>query len=207
MNYRTVAEPFAFEPERIKGSRFLAALAPIASAAEGEAFVQARRALHPNASHTCFAWRVGAEGTEHRSSDDGEPAGSAGRPILAQIEGHELTFVAVTVARWFGGTKLGVGGLVRAYGGTAGMAMDRAPIIEREITQSLELRFPYDCTAVVQACLHAANLEPVDADYGSEVYFKLEVPLAAEAALRFELNERTSGRVQLSASSAKPGPP
>lgn len=197
MHFLTVASPFEYEPERIKNSRFLAVLAPVSSAAEAEAFLEAQRALHSGANHTCYAWRLGLDGDQHRSSDDGEPSGSAGRPILAQIEGHELTNIVAAVTRWFGGTKLGVGGLMRAYGGAAGQAMDRAPIVEREITTDLELRFPYDCTAVVQACLHAAELEPIDSDYGSEVRLVLRVPVAQAGALRAELTERTAGRIQL----------
>lgn len=197
MKYVTLAEPFEYEPERIKGSRFLAALAPAADAAAAEAFVKARRELYPGATHTCWAWRLGMHGSEQRSSDDGEPAGSAGRPILNQIEGHGVTHVVAAVTRWFGGTKLGVGGLVRAYGGTAGMALDRAPLLEHEVTEPLVLSFPYDCTSAVQACLHAQSLEPTESDYGAEVRLVLQVPVAVIETLRLELVERTAGRVRI----------
>ena len=105
----------------IRKSRFLAHAAPVASAAQALAFL--REVGTPSASHNCWAYRVGAD---YRSSDDGEPGGSAGRPILQAIDSQGMDRVMVVVTRWFGGIKLGVGGLVRAYGGTAAECLRRA---------------------------------------------------------------------------------
>ena len=109
----TLAAPASHALE-IKHSRFLAQACPINSAAEALAFFDA--VSTPDATHNCWAYRYG---NEYRSSDDGEPAGTAGRPILAAIDGQGYDRVAVVVTRWYGGIKLGAGGLVRAYGGTA----------------------------------------------------------------------------------------
>lgn len=198
--FLTVAAEIRHEIDPIKGSRFLTTAAQVASAEEAEAFVERIRTEFANASHNCWAWRVGAEGKLFRSSDDGEPSGSAGRPILAQIEGHELTNTAVVVTRWFGGTKLGVGGLVRAYGGAAGKTLDRAEIATVVIKRRLVVVHPYDCSGTVEGLLSAHGLAPVQADYGADVELVLEVPEKSADAFVAELTERTAGRASATTS-------
>ncbi len=105
---------------QIRKSRFVAHAAPVASAAQALDFL--REVVTPSASHHCWAYRIG---TDYRSNDDGEPGGSAGRPILLAIDGQGMDRVMVVVTRWFGGIKLGVGGLMRAYGGTAAECLRR----------------------------------------------------------------------------------
>ena len=120
--------------DEIRKSRFLAQAAPAADVETATAFIA--RASDPTASHNCWAYRIGQA---YRFNDDGEPGGSAGKPILQAIEGQDMDRVAVVVTRWFGGTKLGVGGLVRAYGGTAAECLRRA---EREpIVDIVRVRF------------------------------------------------------------------
>ena len=127
--YRTVATRVSHEIPKIKGSRFIATVAPAGSRAAAEAIVEALRDCHPGARHTCFAYRLGAAGDVFRYADDGEPSGTAGRPILRQIEGRGLTAMVVVVTRYFGGTKLGAGGLLRAYAAAAGAGPDQASAI------------------------------------------------------------------------------
>ncbi|MCA9000417.1 MAG: YigZ family protein, partial [Planctomycetes bacterium] len=103
-SFRTASRAFRYEPDKVKGSRFIADVAPALNGEEAEAFVRTIREEFPDASHHCYAWRCGVEGKDHRANDDGEPSGSAGKPILAQIEGHELTQIVVVVTRYFGGT-------------------------------------------------------------------------------------------------------
>ena len=117
----TLAGPATFELEA-KRSRFLARAAPVESPEAALAFLH--EVADPQATHNCWAYRIGAD---YRSSDDGEPGGSAGRPILAAIEGQGVDQVMVVVTRWYGGTNLGVGGLVRAYGGAAAECRRPAP--------------------------------------------------------------------------------
>jgi uncharacterized YigZ family protein len=107
--------------EEIRKSRFIALAAPIASAAEAQAFIEQHSDL--NASHNCWAWKLA---DQYRSSDDGEPGGTAGRPILAAIEAQDCDQVAVVVIRWYGGIQLGTGGLARAYGGSANKCLQGA---------------------------------------------------------------------------------
>lgn len=120
----TLAAPCRYE-EVIRRSRFIAHAAPVRSQAESLDFHQS--VADPQATHNCWAWRIDLL---YRFNDDGEPSSSAGRPILSAIEGRELDQVMIVVTRYFGGTKLGIGGLVRAYGGVAAKCLDRADITD-----------------------------------------------------------------------------
>jgi len=198
--YRSVAAELRHETERVKGSRFVATVAPAASEAAADAFVARVREELDEASHHGWAWRVGLAGESFRFSDDGEPSGSAGRPILAQIEGHGVTNVALVVTRWFGGTKLGVGGLMRAYGGAAGEALERAGVRTVAVTVRVELEFPYACTGAIDGLLAATGYAPKESDYGSSVRLVLDVPRRERAAFEAEVRERTAGRARVEVS-------
>ncbi len=192
--YHTLAAEFRHEIDPVKGSRFLTTVAPAPTVADAEAFIERVRAEFAGATHNCWAYVVGTDGDAFRSSDDGEPSGSAGRPILQQIEGHELAGVAVVVTRWFGGTKLGVGGLMRAYGGAAGQTLDRAQRKTVIITRRVEVEHPYDCTGPIESVLAAHGLEAAGAEYGESVRFTLDVPVRDYDAFVRELVDRTAGR-------------
>lgn len=195
MTKKNLNAPIEHWIEPIKGSRFVGLAAPVSDAAQALALVEHARAIWPDASHHCWAYRL-AQG-EGRSSDDGEPGGSAGRPILAQIDGHEVTDCCVVVARWFGGTKLGVGGLIRAYGGCAGKTLDQGELIVHVPTQTLTLRHSYAHTGAIQSALAGLELEPLAEDYGAEVTLTLEVPEAQLPALRQALADASSGQAIL----------
>jgi len=192
--YVTLASTFRFEPERVKGSRFLADLSPAETPDQAAAFVERIRAEFPDATHHCYAWRLGMDGMQTRANDDGEPGGSAGRPILAQIEGHGVTGVVAVVTRYFGGTKLGVGGLMRAYGGAAGQALDRAPLEERAITERWEVRFPYACSGAVEGVLHGLGLQLERGQYGSQVQGEVSVARSQAAEFARQIADRTAGK-------------
>lgn len=162
------------------------------------ALIEAVRAEWPDATHHCWAWRL-RDGERTRSSDAGEPGGSAGRPILAQIEGHELHDVVVVVSRWFGGTKLGVGGLVRAYGGTAGMALDRAEILEVADTAAIRVEHGYGDTGAIDAVLASEKLERSDAEWGERVGFTVRIPVEDLDRVLGALRDATGGRADLRA--------
>ncbi len=195
--YRTLAAEHAYEPPPIKNSRFLAFVAPAESEEEARAFIERVRSRHDDARHVCWAWRLGPDGKRTRSSDDGEPSGSAGRPILAQLEGHAVTAVVAAVVRYFGGIKLGVGGLMRAYGGATGQCLDRAPLREVVVTEPLVIEHPYDCSGAVQAVLAAEGLSPSSREYGDAVRLELSVPRPDLERLRRALIDRSGGRVIL----------
>jgi uncharacterized YigZ family protein len=195
--YEVPAEEIRFEIEVIKGSRFLATVAPVTSVEEAEAFVERIRTARAGATHNCWAWRVGPTGETFRSSDDGEPGGSAGRPMLRQIEGHGLTNTAVVVTRWYGGVKLGVGGLMRAYGGATGQALDRVARRTVVVTRRVALEYPYDCSGAVEGFLAAHRLAPLSSDYGASVRLVFELPEREVESLARELRDRTADRARM----------
>ncbi|MEL6715456.1 MAG: YigZ family protein [Planctomycetota bacterium] len=202
-SYSTLAAQVRYEPDKIKGSRFIACAAPVTSEEEASAFLDEVRAKFDDARHVCWAWRLLPPAGVTRSNDDGEPSGSAGRPILAQLEGHELFGLACGVVRYFGGVKLGVGGLMRAYGGAAGQALDRAEIARVDVRVAVACGHPYGDSNAVQALLARYGLEPRDAEYGTDVRFTCDVPAAEVDAFRSDLVEATAARAR---SSVEPEP-
>src|SRR5690606_18685157 len=126
-----------------RGRRFLAYVFPISSADDFKNRLQELKKENPKAVHHCFAYRIGLDGNNFRVSDDGEPSGSAGRPILGQIDSKQLTNVNIIVVRYFGGTLLGVPGLINAYRSAASMALQLVPTIQKPIEVEYELQFDY----------------------------------------------------------------
>jgi len=126
-----------------RGSKFLAHAFPIADVADFKKKLQELKEEHPKAVHHCFAYRLGTDGNNFRSSDDGEPSGTAGKPILGQIDSKGLTNIAVIVVRYFGGTLLGVPGLVHAYKTATSFALQTVPIIQKAIEENYRLQFDY----------------------------------------------------------------
>jgi len=126
----------------VQRSRFLAVVEPVPDLGAAEAVLAAARKRHHEARHHCSAWVLGPDGATHRGNDDGEPAGTAGAPILAALTGAELTDVVAVVTRWFGGTLLGTGGLTRAYGGVVADALRDAPRVRRRTVAVLEVTAP-----------------------------------------------------------------
>ncbi len=192
---RTLARALRHEPPKVKGSRFIASVAPVATAAAAKDFVEARREEFRDATHNCFAWRLGTGQGETRTNDDGEPSGTAGRPILRAIDGRRLTGAVVVVTRYFGGTKLGTGGLVRAYGGAAAAALELAEVVERPVVETLRLKFYYESSGAIRGVLAAFGLEPVRADYGAEVRMEVAVPVEEKERLREALRDAARGRI------------
>ena len=195
--YRTISQPLRHEPAKIKGSRFIASVLPVNSSEEAGILIAARREEFRDATHNCWAWRVGLDRDGQRYSDDGEPSGTAGRPILQEIDGRRLTDVLVVVTRYFGGTKLGTGGLVRAYGGAAGEALDLATVVEVPIVEVLRITYPYDVTGAVEGVLHAYGVRARKTEYGKVVCKHVAVPV--EETRRFEqaLADVTSGQADV----------
>jgi uncharacterized YigZ family protein len=126
-----------------RGSKFLAYSYPVDSVDTCKKIIAGLKKEHPKAVHFCVAYRIGVEGNIFRASDDGEPAGSAGRPILGQIDSKELTNIMVVVVRYFGGTLLGVPGLINAYKTATTLALQLAPIVQKPIELKYELNFDY----------------------------------------------------------------
>ena len=191
--YRTLARPERVEIAKVKGSRFIASGFPFQGETELAQAVTALREEFRDANHHCYAWR---DGDRFRYSDDGEPSGSAGKPILQQIEGHDLDRVAVVVTRIFGGTKLGVGGLVRAYGGAASELLDRATIVERIPYRVIRVVIPYPLTAALARVAATFGLEPVESGFGEHVEQTFHVTLDRTEAFVTAVGEETAGRAE-----------
>ena len=140
--YTTITET-SIEEFKDRGSRFIAFASPINTVEEFKKILQDLKKQHPKAVHHCFAYRLGIDGNNFRVSDDGEPSGTAGKPILNQIDSKELTNVAVIVVRYFGGTLLGVPGLINAYKTATILALQTTPTVKKPIEINYELQFDY----------------------------------------------------------------
>ncbi|HZX80990.1 MAG TPA: YigZ family protein [Lysobacter sp.] len=177
----------------VKHSRFIAQAAPVASPQVALAFLAEVR--EPDATHNCWAYRVGQD---YRSSDDGEPSGTAGRPILAAIDGQRVDGVVVVVTRWYGGIKLGAGGLVRAYGGCAAECLRLAEKIEHVPTATLCVRFAFADTGAVHGAIASTGAERIDERFdGDGVELLLRLPADRAPALKALLRDATRDRVRL----------
>ena len=193
----TLAGPVHVEPEPIKKSRFIGDGAPVISAAEAMAFVDQIRGTYSDAGHHCFAWRLRVGDRGFKTHDDGEPRGTAGPPILNHIDGAGLVGVVFVVTRYFGGIKLGKGGLIRAYGGTAGEAIRAAEIIEVRETTTVHVTTSYADQGTIEGVLKGFQLRPTEVVYGVDVCLSVAVPLEEEAALRVMMMEATGGRAEI----------
>jgi uncharacterized YigZ family protein len=157
-SYRTVQSPSQGNFKE-KGSKFLSFAYPVRSEAEVKLRVEALKKEYFDARHHCFAWILGAAKERFRAFDDGEPNHSAGDPILGQIKSKNLTNVLIVVVRYFGGVKLGVGGLINAYKSAAGEALDKATIIEEEVIKIYRLMYSYQTTAEVMRLVKEFDLK------------------------------------------------
>lgn len=171
---------------REKGSRFLALVRPADGAEAAREAVEELRRDHPDATHVCWAWRLGPEAAE-RSSDAGEPAGTAGMPMLRVLRGADLSDAVAVVARWFGGTKLGKGGLARAYAAAVREALAGLPVAEKVPVEELLLDLPYERLGAVKRLIRPPEVELRSEQYGAAVRLTLAVREGARAALEAEL--------------------
>lgn len=189
----TLASPVQHVQD-VKHSRFLAQATPIDDAQAALAFV--RKVADPEATHNCWAYR---HGSDYRSSDDGEPAGTAGRPILAAIDGQGFDRVAIVVTRWFGGIKLGAGGLVRAYGSTAAECLRLAPRLPLVPMSRLRLYCRFDDIGLVHALLPAHAAAKLDETFDADgMRMRIQLPVEQEDALKTRLRDATRNRIGIS---------
>ena len=143
MSFYNTIEQEGFAEFKDRGSKFLAYAFPFVEITQLKTIIQKLKKEHPKAAHFCFAYRIGITKSVFRSSDDGEPSGSAGKPILGQLDSKEITDTLVVVVRYFGGTLLGVPGLINAYKSAAAMALQVVPIISKPILVKYSLQFNY----------------------------------------------------------------
>jgi uncharacterized YigZ family protein len=191
--YKTIVQPSSAE-FKDRGSKFFAFAYPIETAEDFKKYQQQLKKEHPKAVHCCFAYRLGTDGNNFRSSDDGEPSGSAGKPILGQIDSKEITNVAVYVVRYWGGTLLGVPGLINAYKTATALALQVTPIVQKQVELKYKIHFDYtqmnevmmiikqyNCTVISQEMQLFCNIiAGVPTNRKVEVLYKLKELRAVE---------------------------
>jgi uncharacterized YigZ family protein len=190
-HYRTLAERAEFR-HKIERSEFLGIAFPVVTDEELFAELERTQKRHFDATHHCWAFRL-FEGARSRSSDAGEPSGTAGKPILAAIEGAALHDLGVIVVRWYGGIKLGTGGLSRAYRDTAAETLRVASLLDRYVYQRIRVRVPFDALSHIYRLIDAPNVVLVEERYGEENDFFFDVRLSLVEAFTKQLTERRLG--------------
>ena len=176
--YRSIAAP-AQGLFKDNGSRFIAFAYPVETEDQVKELVQALRKEYHDARHHCFAYRLGYKGDVWRASDDGEPSGSAGRPILGQIDSLGLSDVLVVVVRYFGGIKLGIPGLIRAYKSSTADALQQAGMVQKVAGQRFRIGFDYLAMNDVMKVLKDMDLQPSAQDFGERCALEVRVRLSA----------------------------
>lgn len=194
--YQTISAPSSAEIKE-KASRFIAEAFPVSTPDEADARIQDVRKREYDATHVCSAWRLGPTGDQFRFNDDGEPGGSAGMPILRHIEGRSLTNILVTVTRYYGGTKLGTGGLIRAYGDATSLALDAAPVLEVVLRNRIRISFAYDDTSPAMHVIGSFDAISEDATYDEQTHLTVAVRRSEADRFRAALIDALSGRVTI----------
>lgn len=195
-SYRTIREDGQSEQE-IKKSRFICSLKRVTSEEEAKAFILALKKEHWKANHNCSAFVIGENNEIQRSSDDGEPSGTAGVPMLDVLKKNELINVVAVVARYFGGTKLGAGGLIRAYASTVAAALKEIGIVEGTLNQTLYLTIDYPQLGKLQNHLEHQNIHLSSIDYTDKIRVTLMVPETSLPAIEADLTDLLQGQLEI----------
>lgn len=190
--YRTIARDGTAEIE-VRRSRFLCTLQRVESEEAARSVVARLRRQHWDARHHCSAFVLGPDAAVQRSSDDGEPAGTAGAPMLEVLRGHEVSDVVAVVTRWFGGVLLGAGGLVRAYGDSVRAGLDSVGTVGRSLLLEHELVVSHADAGRVENELRARGISVLDTRYAAEVTLRLGVPAEEADVLAPLVAELTAG--------------
>jgi len=188
--YKTILSPSEEVLYKEKGSKFFGYAFPVISEEEVKEHLETLRKQHYNARHWCYAWQMGKSYEQYRANDDGEPSNSAGMPIYGQLQSFEVTNILVVVVRYFGGTKLGVGGLVQAYKTTAQMALEASDIVEKTIDETFILKFDYPELNTVMRIVKDEDLNIVSQNMSLSCEFEISVR-KKEAKRIFDIFENT----------------
>ncbi|MGN0268703.1 MAG: YigZ family protein [Lachnospiraceae bacterium] len=180
-----------------KKSRFIAVLEHVETEEEALAFIESVRKKHWSARHNCFAYIIGTEQPMMRCSDDGEPSGTAGRPMLDILTGAGLCNVVVVVTRYFGGTLLGTGGLVRAYSGAVKAGLEGSMVITRKLAKQMVVTCDYTWIGKIQYLAAQNHLKTMETEYGETVRSVLLVPVSLSDRFLTEVAEATNGQADV----------
>ncbi|MEU6018560.1 YigZ family protein [Streptomyces sp. NPDC047515] len=194
--YRTVARAGVHETE-INRSRFICGLAPAATEQEAQDFVARVRREHPTATHNCFAYVIGADASVQKASDDGEPGGTAGVPMLQMLTRREMRYVVAVVTRYYGGVKLGAGGLIRAYGGVVGEALDELGTVTRRRYRLASINVGHQRAGKLENDLRATGRTVREVRYAEAVVIEIGLPEADVESFRGWLADATAGEAGL----------
>ncbi|KKD07432.1 YigZ family protein [Streptomyces sp. WM6386] len=190
--YRTVAHAGVHETE-VNRSRFLCALAPAATEQEAQDFIASVRKEHADATHNCFAYVIGADAAIQKASDDGEPGGTAGVPMLQMLLRRDMRYAVAVVTRYYGGVKLGAGGLIRAYGGAVGEALDVLGTLTRRRFRLATVTVDHQRAGKLQNDLRSTGREVRDVRYAEAVTIEIGLPDADVPAFEAWLADVTAG--------------
>lgn len=196
--YKTTSEDGTAAYE-IQKSKFYAYTAHVETEAQAREFVTAIKKKHFDARHNCSAWILGADGSQQKSNDDGEPGGTAGNPILEAIKQHGLTNVVVVVTRYFGGIKLGAGGLIRAYNHTASLGLEATPQVEIKPFCQVSAEIEYTLLGTVENWIRTQGIRTREADYLDKVTVKLLVEPHDVEKIKEALTDITAARCTITA--------
>jgi uncharacterized YigZ family protein len=164
--YKSISKPGKEVLFKDRNSKFYGYTFPVTTEEEAKEHLEELRKNHHQARHWCYAWQIGKEDPQYRANDDGEPSNSAGMPIYGQIQSFDVTNILVVVVRYFGGVKLGVGGLINAYKTAAQMALENSRITTRTINQGFRLKFDYPEMNIVMRLIKEHNLNIIEQDLG-----------------------------------------
>jgi len=181
--YKTVSKASEVILYKDRKSKFYAYTFPITNEREIKPIIENLRKKHPTANHVCYAWRIGVEKQSYRANDDGEPNNSAGIPIYGQIKSFGLTNVLIAVARIFGGTKLGVGGLISAYRTGAQLALESSLIIEKSVKVNYDLNFSYPLLSRVMRVIKHNPIDIIKQEMSLDCTIEISVKLSDEVQI------------------------
>ena len=192
-NYKTVADKNIFTAEyEIKKSKFIAHVKHVETEEAAREFLAETKKKYFDATHNCSAWILGENGDKQKSNDDGEPGGTAGNPILDAIKKNDITNIAVIVTRYFGGIKLGAGGLIRAYSHTAALGIDNSKIVQMTTFKKVAVTVEYPFLAQVENFLRNKNIRVENSDYAADVTINLLIEPANVENFLTDLTELTA---------------
>lgn len=197
-NYLTIKASGSHELE-IKKSRFICSVQRVATKEAADAFIESVRQDNPKANHNCFAYMVGEHDEVQRESDDGEPSGTAGVPILEVLKRMEIHDVVAVVTRYFGGTKLGAGGLIRAYSNSTSRAIEKVGLVKKVLQRDLDLNVSYANYEKLNYHLQQEHINVIDTNYGSNVDVIIAVNVNAVEAVQTKITNLLSGQVTIKA--------
>ena len=195
-SYKTVKQYGEGEIEE-KKSRFLGKIKPVSTEEEAIAFIETIKKQYWDARHNCYAFIIGENSESIRCSDDGEPSGTAGKPMLEVLQNNGLKNVVAVVTRYFGGTLLGTGGLVRAYTQATQAALEEAQVATMTLMSVLAIKTDYNAVGKIKYMFAQADILVQNEEYGVDVTITIAVPLSEKEAMQKEIVEATNGKVSI----------